>query len=154
MTTVHYLGNDYGTATDWSTLLRRAAGDRSGPSWLRGDLDVASALADLAERFRGTPVERSIAEAALEIIEHGTSEQRAAVWQLPWELAPEAPERLLRLIAADRARLDEVRGAANVIWRMTRAYPSEPSVLAALRREVAAGSTDPDLLRLLAEAEA
>jgi hypothetical protein len=143
MTSVNSLGRTYGDETGWAAVLREALNYRFGPSWLRQDLDLASALADLAEQFRGTAAERAIAEASLEIIEQGDSDERAAVCQLPWERAPNAIERLLRLIDHDRARLDEVRGVPNVVWRLLQAFPGDPRVIAVLRSEASAPSADP-----------
>jgi hypothetical protein len=116
---------------------------RFGASWLRQDLDLASALADLADQFRGTAAVRAIGEAALEIIEQGNRDERSAVWQLPWEHAINGVERLLRLIDHDRARLDEVRGVPTVVWRLLQAFPGEPRVITVLRSEAEAPSADP-----------
>jgi hypothetical protein len=148
MTAVLYRGRSYGAETDWRSVLREAASHEFGPSWLRPDLDVASGLADLVDQFRGTAVERSVAEAAIEIIESGNSAERVAVWQLPWEQAANAVERLLHLVETDRARLDEVRGVPNVLWRLLLAAPNDERVLDRLRIEAAVTPPDPRILKL------
>lgn len=150
MSRVIYLGRSYGDDTDWLSLLREAAKHPLGPSWLRPDLDVASGLADLAERLRGTAAERALAEAALSIVETGDGAERAAVWQLPWERASRAVERLLALVQTDRRRLDELRGVPNVIWRLLQVHPGDAQVLAALRVEARNASPDPWIVQMMA----
>lgn len=151
MRAVNYMGRSYDDATDWNSVLREAAKYPFGPSWLRSDLDVASGLADLAEQLKGTPCEQSLAEAALSIVESGSSAERAAVWQLPWERGSNAVARLLRLVESERERLDELRGVPNVIWRLLQAYPDDAHVLAALRSEAAAPSPDPWIMEMMAK---
>lgn len=151
MTSVNYLGRSYGDGTDWSAVFREAAKYPFGPSWLRSDLDIASGLADLVEQLKGTSAEQAIADAALAIVETGSSSERAAVWQLPWERGKDAVARLLKLIATDRGRLAEVRGVPNVLWRLLQAYPRDARVLAALRTEAATTSPDPWIVEMVAK---
>jgi GAF domain-containing protein len=146
MSNVSYLGRHYGDDTDWYAVFREAAKYPFGPSWLRSDLDVASGLADLVEQLRGTSAEQAIADAALATIEAGTSAERAAVWQLPWEHGKDAVMRLLNLMQTDRPRFDEVRGVPNVLWRLLQAYPGNAGVVVALRAEAATASPDPWIL--------
>jgi hypothetical protein len=148
MDTISYLGRSYGVDTDWTAVIREAARHPFGPSWLRADLDVASGLADLAEQLKGTPAEGLLAEAALSIVERGTSAERAAVWQLAWERGADAVERLLNVLQEERERLVELRGVPNVIWRLLQAYPNEPEVRAALQTEAGREPSDPWLLEM------
>lgn len=150
MSAITYMGRSYGDATDWGAVLREAAKYPAGPSWLRSDLDLASGLAELAEQFKGLPYEKGIAEAALSIIETGTNTERAAVWQLPWERATRAIERLLRIVESDRSRLVEVRGVANVLWRLLQVHPKDARVLAALQEESRINPSDPWVRDMLA----
>lgn len=129
-----YQGREYSVNTDWLAELREAAKYPFGPSWLRSDLDVASGLADMAEQL-GAPFDAAIADAALTLVESGTSEERAAVWQLPWERATNAVQRLLHLIETDRSRLEAIRGVPNVLWRLLQRHEDDPRVLAALKEE-------------------
>ena len=137
---VTYLGRTYGDDTNWLAVIREAARYSLGPSWLRSDIDVASALAELAEQLKGTPAERALGEAALSLIESGTAPERAVVWQLPWERGANAIQRLLRLVQTDRDRLAEVRGVPNVLWRLLQIDPSHsalwvPEILATVFRK-------------------
>ena len=148
MTTVIYMGRSYDDQTDWSAVLRDAAKYPFGPSWLRPDLDVASGLADLAEHLKGTSADRAIADAALDLVEHGTSIERSSVWQLPWERATNAIERLLGLLENDRQRFEELHGVPNVIWRLLQAHPEDMRVRSALQSEAAAEAPDPWILEM------
>lgn len=150
MSSVVYMGRSYNDATDWLSVLRDAARYPCGPSWLRSDLDVASALAELAEHVKDTSLESSLAEAALSTVESESAAERNAVWQLPWERGSNAVVRLLRLVASDRQRLHEVQGVPNVFFRLLQAHPNDAHVLAALRAEAAAALPDPWVLELLA----
>lgn len=137
MSATTYRGREYSAKTDWVAELREAAKYPFGPSWLRADLDVASGLAEMAEQL-GAPFNAAIADAALELVETGTKDERTAIWQLPWERATNAVERLLQLIDTDRSRLDAIRGVPNVLWRLLQQYGDDARVLAALKEEARA----------------
>ena len=143
MNNVTYLGRSYGDETDWRALIRDVAKLQFGPSWLRADLDIPSALADLADKLRGTRAEAELAEASLAAIESGTPQERLAVWQLPWERGRDAVTRLLNIVQTDLRRVDEVRGLPNVIWRLLQAYPDDVRVQRLLHEEAARPSADP-----------
>lgn len=149
--TILYLGRSYAVDTDWTAVIRDAARHPFGPSWLRPDLDVASGLAELAEHLKGTPAEGLLAEAALSIVEHGTTPERAVVWQLPWERGAEAVRRLLQLLKVEPERLTELHGVPNVLWRLLQAYPDDADVKEALRAEAARESPDPWILEMQAK---
>ncbi|HTR54444.1 MAG TPA: hypothetical protein VMJ10_27315 [Kofleriaceae bacterium] len=105
----------------------------------------------MAEQFKNTPIVESIAEAALDIIEHGDSGERTVVWQLPWDRGKKAVERLLQIAETDRSRLDEIRGVPNVLWRLLQIHPDDPRLLALLRREASATLADPWVLEMAAK---
>jgi hypothetical protein len=83
----------YDENTNWRELLAH-------PPYkgLKKDLDIQSALGELAEALRGTPMATALGNAALEVIERGIPSEMESVRAAGWELALNAFERILTVL--------------------------------------------------------
>lgn len=152
MTRIEYHGRTYDDATDFLAELRHAVSTATGPSWLRSDLPLPWALSDWAGALKGTPLESKLGDAALTVMETGTPQQAEAVTGLPFELAPQAVDRVVRILDHDPSRFgSDPRAIPSVLWRLLQRGPHEKQLLDALRREAAKSNADEWTRQMAAE---
>jgi hypothetical protein len=104
---VEYCGVIYDRSTDWRSFVAHTP-----YQGLEKRLDIQSALGALAEALQGTPMEIGLADAALEIIEHGAEDKMKRVESAGWAKAPNSFERMLALtnIHPGRCRISGLNG--------------------------------------------
>ena len=118
-------GYEFNDDTDWAAYLRKAAD--TGVVWgLRNDLELTMGLSELASALKSAPalLER-LADAALSVLETGDQKAIETIQRLPYEAAPDAHDRLLRLVEQDHARLQKLGVLDGVFDNMCRAWRAD-----------------------------
>lgn len=98
---IEHFGVVYDEKTDWRAFLRDVL---AGRAYEGLNIDphvgesVPSALGELSEALHGTPMEIGLADAALDVIERGSEDDRLIVESAGWEKAPDGLERMLALV--------------------------------------------------------
>lgn len=139
---ISYFGVTYDANTDWRAFLRNVL---SGGAYAGLNIDrhvglsVPNALGELSETLRGTPMEIGLANAALEVIEHGDEEERLIVESAGWEKAPNAFERMLALVEKVPPQLSPL-WTFKLFCAMFRLNPTDVRMLSALSNVVRTSS--------------
>jgi hypothetical protein len=134
MTELRHCGGIFHEKMDWFAFLLDVAHGRSSHG-LRPDLDIEAGLGELYEALQGTPMQSAMASAALRLFETGTHQERDMMRAIPFEEAPGAKERLLRLLEQDHDRLT-TRDVTSVLYDLLEKNPGDPEVKAMLQREL------------------
>jgi hypothetical protein len=134
MTRFEHCGENFDEKTDWLTFLRDAAQGRSTYG-LAPDLDVHAGLGELYEALQGTSMQAAMASAALRLLETGDPKEQNMMYAIPFQRAPGAKQRLLKLLEQSRARLDS-DDVDTILHRLLEENLGDPDVTAALQREL------------------
>src|SRR5262249_23047647 len=117
MISIYHLGKTFDERTDWIDLLRKAVHEPWAAHGLRPDLPIEGGLGDLYEALQGTRMQAAMASAAVSLLESGTPEERRFMFAIPFEEAPSAKVRLLKLLEQARDRLD-ARDVTGILHRL------------------------------------
>jgi len=147
-------GSTFVEPSDWVDYIRKVVTDQEVlPSFgINLKYDYAGTdrlIAELYDRLRGTGADVAMADASLRVLETGTPEETYAARIAPFVEAPNAYDRLLRLVADHRDRLVRARMLTTVLAELLRLRPDDTRGLAHLTAEAARG-TDPYLFDLAA----
>lgn len=133
---IEYRGRMFDDSTDWLDYLRDLARSPGRHGELRDDAPTtASALTDVASTLQDTTLFDRFADAAISLIESGSSDEIEVVHALP---VGDTGGRRRRLLAAVRRRRDILgsRRAAAILATLLEADPADPEVTLAAREEL------------------
>jgi hypothetical protein len=149
MQRLEHCGAVFDEQTDWIRYLRRAIERDGDVEGIQDYLDLHFGLGELYEALQGTPMQTAMAAAALTLVESGTEEERERMRGLPYQRAPGARERLLRLVSQkyDELGSDFVWG---ILYRLLEEHPGDRETIAMLQQELERPNCDPDYLDLAA----
>jgi hypothetical protein len=135
MRSLNHCGETFDERTDWIGYLRNAAVDEYSVRGLRDDLSLRSGLGELYEALQGTPMQAAMASAAVFLLEMGTPEERHLMFAIPFEEAPGAKKRLLKLLEQSRVRLT-ASDITGILHRLLEENLGDPEVTSMLQREL------------------
>jgi len=129
--------SDFSAINDWVEYLRHCVRDPdSEPELDARTLGVEAGLSKLAGELAATPYGVRLADAAVTLLEQGTTTERAALLQMSLAGAPQLGARLAAIAQAWRGGpLD--RRIGTLLLRGLEAAPTDPSLLAALDADAA-----------------
>lgn len=147
-------GSTFAEPDDWLDYMRKVITERELPPTFGINLkyDYAGTdrlVCELYDRLRGTGADVAMADACLHILETGTPEEIYAARVTPFADAPNACERLLRLVTTGRDRLVAGRMLSSVLADLMRLRPDDHRGIQLLTAE-AVRSNDPYLYDLTA----
>ena len=131
---VEFWGDTYDEHTDWRGLVARGY---FGHGWEAKWADAATAFGELAEALVGTPMAIALADAALEVIEHGDNEAMHGIESAGWGKAPNAYERILTVLRRSPRTLPN-DWVARLYSELFRQHADDPKMLAEFTRDAAA----------------
>jgi hypothetical protein len=106
-------------------------------------------IGELYDRLQGTGADVAMADAALRLLETGSPDEMYAARIAPFAAAPNAYDRLLKLVTDHRDRLVQARMLTSVLSELIRLRPDDPRGIGALTAE-ATRTADPYVFDLVA----
>jgi hypothetical protein len=130
---------DYATVTDWVAYLRDCLSmPGAHPEMDPDNLNVDAGLSRAQAEVEGTPYAVRIAEAALDVLEHGTDAEQRELLQLAFTGVPNVGRRIATVARTWRGGpLDDC--VSTLLLRGLQAAPTDPAILAGFADEVALG---------------